>query len=56
MPVWEKIEANISWEGHLSGAFSGFVSAFAFRKYGPQRPEDPFEDEEDEEEDEELSI
>ena len=56
MPVWEKIEANISWEGHLSGAFSGFVSAFAFRKYGPQRPEDPFEDEEVEEEDEELSI
>ena len=53
-PVWEKIEANISWEGHFSGAFSGFVSAFAFRKYGPQRPEDPFENEEEEEDEENV--
>ena len=50
MPVWEQVEENISWEGHLSGAFSGFLCAFIFKKYGPQRPEDPFEIEEDEEE------
>ena len=50
MPVWELIEENISWEGHISGAFSGFLCACLFRKYGPQRPADPFEDEENEEE------
>jgi membrane associated rhomboid family serine protease len=27
-----------SWEGHLSGAITGALSAFIFRKYGPQRP------------------
>jgi len=52
MPVWEQIEEKISWEGHFSGAFSGFFCAVVFRKYGPQRPEDPFENEEDEEEEE----
>jgi len=50
MPAVELFEDNISWEGHLSGAVSGFVCAFAFRKYGPQKPEDPFEHETDEEE------
>ena len=55
-PVWEQIEASISWEGHLSGAFSGFFSAFVLRKYGPQRPEDPFENEEDEEEEEDRVV
>ena len=57
MPAVETLEENISWEGHLSGAISGFVCAFAFRKYGPQKPEDPFEDEEEEgEEDVEDQI
>lgn len=28
-----------SWEGHLSGAIAGTICAFAFRKYGPQKPE-----------------
>ena len=51
-PVWELIEESISWEGHLAGAFSGFFCAVLFRKYGPQKPEDPFEDEEEEEEEE----
>jgi len=51
MPVWEQIEEKISWEGHLSGAFSGLLCAVVFRKYGPQRPDDPFEDEENEGED-----
>ena len=53
-PVWELIEANISWEGHLSGAFSGFMCACIFRKYGPQKPADPFENEEEEEKEEEI--
>ena len=51
LPVWELIEENVSWEGHLSGAFSGFLCACLFRKYGPQRPEDPFENEENEDSD-----
>jgi len=38
-----------SWEGHLSGAVAGFICAFAFMKYGPQKPE-PFADEEEENE------
>ena len=50
LPVSELIEENISWEGHLSGAFSGFLCALLFRKYGPQRPADPFENEEEDEE------
>ena len=36
--------ANMSWEGHLSGGIMGTLCAFAFTKYGPQRPE-PFADE-----------
>ena len=53
MPVIELVEENISWEGHFSGALSGFLSAFVFRKYGPQKPADPFENEENEEPEEE---
>jgi len=55
LPVAELIEENLSWEGHLSGAFSGFMCAALFRKYGPQRPKDPFENEE-EVEDEENEV
>ncbi len=33
------IEKQISWEGHLSGAFAGFVLAVLFRKQGPQPPQ-----------------
>ena len=40
-------KATTSWEGHLSGAIAGTLSAFAFRRYGPQRP-DPFADEAEE--------
>lgn len=29
---------DISWEGHLFGAFSGLIYAIAFRKDGPQKP------------------
>ena len=48
-PFAELIKENISWEGHLSGAISGFSCACIFRRYGPQRPAEPFEDEENEE-------
>lgn len=40
---------STSWEGHLSGAITGFLCAFIFREYGPQRPV-AFIDEEEEEE------
>lgn len=46
--------ATTSWEGHLSGAIAGTLSAFAFVHHGPQRP-DPFADEENEEADEETT-
>ncbi|MCI1680976.1 MAG: rhomboid family intramembrane serine protease [Bacteroides sp.] len=49
-------KAGTSWEGHLSGAIIGTLSAVIFMNYGPQRP-DPFADEETEQNrDEEDSI
>lgn len=40
---------NISWESHLSGAVTGIVLAFVYRKHGP--PDDAYEsDTEDEDE------
>ncbi len=32
------LDVNVSWEGHLSGAISGFIIAVIFRNHGPQRP------------------
>jgi Uncharacterized membrane protein (homolog of Drosophila rhomboid) len=51
-PISELVDRKVSWEGHLSGAFSGLIWAVVFRKYGPQRPPDPFEFEDEEEESE----
>lgn len=51
-PIAELVDPNVSWEGHLSGAVSGLVTAFLFRKYGPQKPIE--EEEEEEEEDNEM--
>ncbi|MCB9201988.1 MAG: rhomboid family intramembrane serine protease [Flavobacteriales bacterium] len=33
----------ISWESHLSGAVSGILLAYIFRKYGPQRTKFPWQ-------------
>ena len=41
---------NISWEGHLSGAISGVIFGFLYRKTGPQQAmffEEEQEDEDD---------
>jgi len=51
-PIAEYVDPTISWEGHFSGAISGFLCALIFRKQGPQKPK-PVEEEEDEEEDSE---
>ena len=48
-PIAELMKENISWEGHLSGALSGFLCACFFRKHGPQKPPELFENEENEE-------
>jgi membrane associated rhomboid family serine protease len=54
-PVTEVIDPVISWEAHLSGAFSGIVCAVAFRHEGPKTPEpEPEPEEEDEDEGEEA--
>ena len=56
-PVAELMTENISWEGHLSGAISGFLCACAFRKYGPQKPKEiESEEEEEEEKDDVLHV
>jgi membrane associated rhomboid family serine protease len=38
---------NVSWEGHLFGAFSGLIYALAFRHEGPQRPQANIPDDDD---------
>ncbi len=48
-PVAEYVDPTISWEGHFSGALSGFLCALIFRKKGPQKPEQKYEWEEEEE-------
>ena len=53
-PIAELVDPNVSWEGHLSGAISGFLTAILFRKEGPQAI-DPFENDEEEESDEESN-
>jgi len=56
-PIAEYIDPNMSWEGHLSGAISGFSCALIFRKRGPQKPEpEEDEDESEEESDEDEEI
>ncbi|MDO5571478.1 MAG: rhomboid family intramembrane serine protease [Bacteroidales bacterium] len=34
-PITQIIDPSISWEGHLSGAITGTILAFLFRKKGP---------------------
>ncbi|MGV8962592.1 MAG: rhomboid family intramembrane serine protease [Candidatus Saccharimonadaceae bacterium] len=38
LPWSMHLDANVSWEGHLSGGISGFIIAVMLRKYGPQKP------------------
>lgn len=45
---------DVSWEGHLFGACSGLIYAFAFRKEGPQKPEIIWEEDEHDEIPEEI--
>ena len=44
-----KVADPISWEGHLSGAISGFILSFFYRKSGPQRPIKVWDNENDDE-------
>lgn len=43
------VDPTISWEGHLWGAFAGFILAIYYRKQGPQRNVYSWELEEEEE-------
>ncbi|HTN68690.1 MAG TPA: rhomboid family intramembrane serine protease [Dysgonamonadaceae bacterium] len=38
------LDANVSWEGHLSGGISGLTVAIIYRKYGPQKPVKSWDD------------
>ncbi len=46
---WQKFDP-VSWEGHLSGAVSGSLLAFAFRKQGPQKLVKVWEEDESDDE------
>lgn len=48
-PFSERIDAQISWESHLSGAISGLIVAVGLRKQGPQKPLSIQEEDEKEE-------
>lgn len=48
-PITELIDVSLSWEAHLSGAISGLIVAFAYRKHGPQKPEVVWDDDDDDE-------
>lgn len=51
--VWHifpwQVNDPVSWEGHLSGLFTGLLLAVLYRDKGPQRPVKVWEDENDEE-------
>ena len=47
-PITELIDVSLSWEAHLSGAISGLIVAFAYRKHGPQKPDVVWDDDDDE--------
>ena len=49
------INPEVSWEGHLWGAISGFVLAIYYRKYIIRRDKFEWEDEEDDSDDEDLN-
>lgn len=41
------LKEEISWEGHLFGALAGLLTAFNYRKEGPQQRKFDWEDEEE---------
>lgn len=54
-PITELIDVSLSWEAHLSGAISGLIVAFAYRKHGPQKPKVVWDDDDDENEDKTIT-
>ena len=50
-PFAELIDASISWEGHLAGTISGFITAVVLRHKGPQKIEKIWDDEEEDDDD-----
>lgn len=45
-PIAELVDVKLSWESHLSGAVAGLITAFVYRKEGPQKPDVVWEDDE----------
>jgi membrane associated rhomboid family serine protease len=45
MSMFPLVKKEISWESHLLGALAGLVTAFYYRKQGPQRPQYSWENE-----------
>ncbi len=60
-PVAELVDVSLSWEAHLSGAIAGLITAFIYRKEGPQKPditweEDNVDNEDNEDNQDEIEI
>lgn len=53
-PITELIDVSLSWEAHLSGAISGFIVAFIYRKQGPQKPEVVWDEDDDDDDDDDV--
>lgn len=45
--IFPTLRSNISWEGHLFGAISGFIYAKVFRFAGPQKPKSIINDDDE---------
>lgn len=56
MPWSMYLDANVSWEGHLSGGISGFVVAAMFYKHGPQKPLKVWSDDDDDDNDDDDGV
>ncbi len=45
--IFPTFRTNISWEGHLAGAISGFIYARMFQHSGPQKPQTTLTDDDE---------
>jgi len=55
-PFSEIVKPDMSWEGHLSGALSGLITALLLKNKGPQKPPEIIDEEDYNEKEEEENY